>query len=60
MSKDETPPRSHRATTPGHRESRAEALERALRDNLRRRKAAVTETKEEPPTNAETTRKNDD
>ncbi len=30
----------HRATTQGHRDARAEALEKALRDNLRRRKAA--------------------
>ena len=32
----------HRATTRGHRNARAEALEKALRDNLRRRKAAQT------------------
>ena len=31
----------HRATTQGHRDARAEALEKALRDNLRRRKAAA-------------------
>ena len=33
---------SHRATTQGHRDARAEALEKALRDNLRRRKAAAS------------------
>ncbi len=34
-------PREHRATTQGHRDARAEALQKALRDNLRRRKAAA-------------------
>ncbi len=30
------------ATTKGHRDARAEALQKALRDNLRRRKAAAS------------------
>ncbi len=34
-------PRQHRATTQAHRDARAEALEKALRANLRRRKAAA-------------------
>ena len=33
---------ARRATTNGHRDARAEALQKALRDNLRRRKAATT------------------
>jgi hypothetical protein len=56
---EKTPTPSHRATTPSHREARAEALQRALRDNLRRRKAAATEAKDAPPSPDETTRKND-
>jgi hypothetical protein len=63
MSKPETQPESgkgtHRATTPSHREARAEALQRALRDNLRRRKAAAGEPREATPPPDETTRKND-
>ena len=33
--------RDHRATTRNHRDARAAALQKALRDNLRRRKAAA-------------------
>ncbi len=36
----ENDPPDHRATTKGHRDARAAALQKALRDNLRRRKAA--------------------
>ncbi len=41
MNDDDAPPqtRPHRATGKSHRAVRAEALQKALRDNLRRRKA---------------------
>jgi hypothetical protein len=64
MTKDQTPPESgkgtHRATTPGHRQARAEALQRALRDNLRRRKAAATGAPEPPAPVDDVTRKIDE
>ncbi len=47
MSEAEKPaqPLEHRATTKSHRDIRAEALQKALRDNLRRRKAASADEK---------------
>lgn len=45
--------RPHRATTKGHRDQRAEALEKALRENLRRRKAAVAVQPEPAKSNHE-------
>jgi len=63
MSEEKTPSASGspvpRATPSGHREARAEALQRALRDNLRRRKAAATEAKGAPQPDDDSTRKND-
>ncbi len=56
MSEDDKPSSEpvHRATTKNHRDARAEALQKALRENLRRRKAATVEEKPAPAESSET------